>query len=323
MVGLVSGSEGGLHYLRPVDNSGQFQQQTQQNHQQNLAQTQGYITLPITMPGAKPGDAQQTVHIQILNPNPIQHQTAPKFQMGQMQIPIQNFGHQDTTVLTVAYTPQDGEILQNHNLGEGMTIVAALQPQDLPLLSQIQQHQPNGIQSHPATQATQTSDSTDKEDENTCDENRVINIKQEPVWQNTVTTQTTDFSEYISRMPPTLPLNIHQFLKFNTETIKREAQIESSPLNSSVVSDETQSEQSAIMEQMDETEVETASVKKEKKKRKYKKKPPKPKAPKPGQVHIATALDGTVLYCCPECQMAYPEKENLEQHLSVHKIERR
>lgn len=60
-----------------------------------------------------------------------------------------------------------------------------------------------------------------------------------------------------------------------------------------------------------------------KKKRKYKKKPPKPKPPKPGQVHIATALDGTILFCCPECQMAYAEKTDLEQHLTVHKIERR
>lgn len=57
-----------------------------------------------------------------------------------------------------------------------------------------------------------------------------------------------------------------------------------------------------------------------KKKRKYKKKPPKPKPPKPGQVHIATALDGTILFCCPECQMAYAEKTDLEQHLTVHKI---
>lgn len=49
----------------------------------------------------------------------------------------------------------------------------------------------------------------------------------------------------------------------------------------------------------------------------------KVKPPKPGQVHIATALDGTILFCCPECQMAYPDKTNLEQHLTVHKIERR
>lgn len=60
-----------------------------------------------------------------------------------------------------------------------------------------------------------------------------------------------------------------------------------------------------------------------KKKKKYKKKPPKPRRPRPGQVHIATALDGTLLFCCPECNMAYPEKEMLEQHLVAHKIDRR
>lgn len=60
-----------------------------------------------------------------------------------------------------------------------------------------------------------------------------------------------------------------------------------------------------------------------KKKKKYKKKPPKPRRPRPGQVHIAVALDGTTLFCCPECNMAYPDKEMLEQHLVAHKIERR
>lgn len=60
-----------------------------------------------------------------------------------------------------------------------------------------------------------------------------------------------------------------------------------------------------------------------KKKKKYKKKPPKPARPKPGQVVIAQASDGTSIFCCPECQMAYPEKEQLEMHLIVHKIERR
>lgn len=44
---------------------------------------------------------------------------------------------------------------------------------------------------------------------------------------------------------------------------------------------------------------------------------------KPGLVHIATALDGTTLFCCPECQMAYSEKSCLEKHLVLHKIERR
>lgn len=60
-----------------------------------------------------------------------------------------------------------------------------------------------------------------------------------------------------------------------------------------------------------------------KKKKKYKKKPPKPARPKPGQVVIATAMDGSPIFCCPECQMAYPEKEQLEVHLLGHNIERR
>lgn len=34
-------------------------------------------------------------------------------------------------------------------------------------------------------------------------------------------------------------------------------------------------------------------------------------------------MDGTLLFCCPECSMAYPDKEMLEQHLVAHKIERR
>lgn len=75
---------------------------------------------------------------------------------------------------------------------------------------------------------------------------------------------------------------------------------------------------SMITESVEKIEVDANG--KVKKKRKYKKKPPKPKPPKPGQVHIATALDGTILFCCPECQMAYAEKTDLEQHLTVHKI---
>lgn len=95
------------------------------------------------MPGDKPGDAQQTVQIQVLNPNQIQQ--APKFQMGPMQIPIQGF--QQPTVLTVS-VPQDGELLTNHGLPEGVTVLAAIQPQDLQLLAQSTQHQLQPHQSY-------------------------------------------------------------------------------------------------------------------------------------------------------------------------------
>ncbi|XP_014248466.1 zinc finger and BTB domain-containing protein 49-like isoform X2 [Cimex lectularius] len=138
-------------------------------------------------------------------------------------------------------------------------------------------------------------------------------------WQS-LAVPTTAMADYLSRLPSTgLPLSLHHFLKFSAETIKRESAIESSPLN-------PDGEQ-GTEEGVDEPQVPIAELtddsKGGKKKKKYKKKPPKPRRPRPGQVHIAVALDGTTLFCCPECNMAYPDKEILEQHLVAHKIERR
>lgn len=108
------------------------------------------LILPITMPGDKPGDVQQTVQIQVLNPNQIQ--ASPKFQMSPMQIPMQGF--QQPTVLTVA-VPQDGELLSNHGLPEGVTVLAAIQPQDLQLFAaqtgQLQQQQQQQQHQHQNT----------------------------------------------------------------------------------------------------------------------------------------------------------------------------
>uniref|UniRef100_A0A182T592 C2H2-type domain-containing protein n=1 Tax=Anopheles maculatus TaxID=74869 RepID=A0A182T592_9DIPT len=296
-----------MQFLRPVDGtavsaaSAMFHQQ----QSQQVVTTAGgmshpgmaspaYITLPITMPGAKPGDAQQTVQIQVLNPNPLPSQVAspvasqgqtgsppgslqaPKFQMGQMQIPIQGF-QQGTTVLTVAYSPQDEEVLHNQGLPEGMTIVAALQPQDLQLLASqnpgsttiLQQHQQSNLSSNNAS----SPGGFGPADSSGQGENGVEGSPE-------------------ARMG----LNGHEH--------------EHEPGENG--GDGTAGGNGGM----------TPSGK-ARKKRKYKTKPPKPKRQKPGQVHIATAIDGTVLFCCPECHMAYPEKECLEQHLVVHKIERR
>lgn len=76
VVGVLQGGENGIHYIRPVDANAfsqsvaaqqqqQQQQHQQQQQQQQQSQTQTLITLPITMPGAKPGDPQQTVQIQV------------------------------------------------------------------------------------------------------------------------------------------------------------------------------------------------------------------------------------------------------------------
>ncbi|XP_055595330.1 putative uncharacterized protein DDB_G0271606 [Uranotaenia lowii] len=70
------------------------------------------------------------------------------------------------------------------------------------------------------------------------------------------------------------------------------------------------------------------NVAEKKKKSKKKPKPPKPPKerkprPRPGEIQVRTALDGSPLFLCPECQMAYPERELLEQHLIGHNLERR
>lgn len=50
----------------------------------------------------------------------------------------------------------------------------------------------------------------------------------------------------------------------------------------------------------------TATVPKKKKKKKApKEKKPRPKA---GEIRLKFALDGSMLFVCPECQVAYPEK---------------
>ncbi len=61
-------------------------------------------------------------------------------------------------------------------------------------------------------------------------------------------------------------------------------------------------------------------IKKPKKKKAPKEKKPRPK---PGEIRETTALDGSKLYLCPECQMAYPERELVEQHVVQHAVERR
>lgn len=110
VVGVLQGGENGVHYIRPLD-ANAFATAPQTSQATGPQQTQTLITLPITMPGAKPGDPQQTVQIQVVNPAPPSPVTqassahSPKYQIS--QIPIQTFG-QGATVVTVAYNNQDG-----------------------------------------------------------------------------------------------------------------------------------------------------------------------------------------------------------------------
>ncbi|KAH9640117.1 hypothetical protein HF086_016048 [Spodoptera exigua] len=136
-----------------------------------------------------------------------------------------------------------------------------------------------------------------------------------------------------------LPLPLHHLLKYSTPANVVESKREEQPtivttvnanalnamptitampanaVNSVVV------QTSTIVNQTVNQNTNTVVISKKKKKKKsMKEKKPRPK---PGEIRLTTALDGSTLYCCPECHMAYPERDLLEQHLVGHTMERR
>lgn len=39
---------------------------------------------------------------------------------------------------------------------------------------------------------------------------------------------------------------------------------------------------------------------------------------KTGEIKISVALDGSRVYCCPECNLVFPEKSEIDQHIQAH-----
>lgn len=326
VVGVLQGGENGVHYIRPLEMNAAFQQQQQgqqqHNGQQQQQEAQTLITLPITMPGAKPGDPQQTVQIQVINPAPMNPPSPGQSQKIHMTpIPIQTFG-QGATVLTVAYNgTQEGiQIIDGQNgIPEGMTVVAAIQPQDIQLIqaTAAMDGDKNKEMVPVALIKSEAAGKMDDQDSGQPDQD------QQSITVPTLNLQSTTVQEYLQKMQQNtaLPFSLQQFLRFNTPGIKQEHNSDDGSMETMQTSNDPLILNHIEYVVNEENAEETGE--KGKRKKKYKKKPPKPKKPKPGQVHITTALDGTTLFCCPECHMAYPEKEMLEQHLMGHNIERR
>ncbi|CAH0398015.1 unnamed protein product [Chilo suppressalis] len=134
-----------------------------------------------------------------------------------------------------------------------------------------------------------------------------------------------------------LPLPLHHLLKYSTDGKRDDqptivtvtnalpampniaTQLPNNAMNSVVVQTATIVNQTVNTNTQTQT-VTVATPKKKKKKKNAKEKKPRPK---PGEIRLTTALDGSTLYCCPECHMAYPERGLLEQHLVGHTMERR
>ncbi|XP_075973264.1 uncharacterized protein LOC142974684 isoform X2 [Anticarsia gemmatalis] len=332
----VAMGEGGVQYVRTLDSGATLQAAPQ------------LISVPIALPGAKPGDPQPTVQIQVLSPNHlIQAQQQPKYQM---QIPIQGF-QQGGAVLTVAYSPEANEaggiqLVGQGGLGEGLQVLAAL-PQEMQLVQQTQDkdqmsnmHQvfitPNQQIIINSPDGKNLNNNTTSDNNNTgigdiiikeeCDENANDDESSQGTeagetvqWQLNGNQQ--DLAKYLSQLPPQqtqqLPASLQQFLRLNPTDVKKEVTIELMEEDTAAEEKKEEPVAEAVVEEDGTVWIQS------KKKKKYKKKPPKPARPKPGQVVIATALDGSPIWCCPECNMAYPEKEQLEVHLLGHNIERR
>lgn len=120
----------------------------------------------------------------------------------------------------------------------------------------------------------------------------------------------TAVADYLSHLPSSSIPMLHNFFKYSAESVKKDVDILDSVLSASQ------------LQLQDGNFLNGHPTVNKKRKRKKSPKEKKPK-PKPGEIRITTALDGSALYCCPECHMAYPDKNLLEQHLLGHTIERR
>ncbi|XP_076681057.1 uncharacterized protein LOC143375628 [Andrena cerasifolii] len=121
-------------------------------------------------------------------------------------------------------------------------------------------------------------------------QNNILNIPSVPVFRNTQLQNGNTFMSSDQMMPTMHPndLNMHV---------------------------ENQQENDGTMQSIKvEQQIQTDSPKTEKK-MKFR--------AKTGEIKISVALDGSTLYCCPECNLAFPDKAEIEQHIQAHIQERK
>lgn len=139
------------------------------------------------------------------------------------------------------------------------------------------------------------------------------------------TPATAAVADYLSQLPgPSLPISLHNLFKYSAaEKCKEEGAAEQLAAGSPAAA-----AHGVVGQPLDAGDGyfnAAAGRPPPAAKKKKRKKPPKEKKekPRPGEIRTTTALDGSALFCCPECHMAYPDKGLLEQHMLGHTIERR
>lgn len=193
------------------------------------------------------------------------------------------------------------------------------------------EHKPSTTILHHTTTVKVPSVKTDRDArEDALNQQILQNVNQS--WQTLAsanpTSSTVDYSSHI--LSATLPISIQHFLKYS-ETIKKETGV--TPPNGTANGSPTTTNAALVNGDGSvnggAAEVPTTTSTGKKKKKKSQKAPKvravreKKPRPKPGEIRETKALDGSTLFCCPECQMAYPDRSLIEQHVISHAVERR
>ncbi|KAG9434723.1 zinc finger protein [Apis mellifera carnica] len=185
-------------------------------------------------------------------------------------------------------------------------------------------------------------------------ETRIENGKQISTMQDSQLQQSA-MAEYFQKLQATtLPLTLQQLIKLQTEQVKKEKTEEEkvehtqnnilnipsvpvfrnthlqngnntfmnsdqmivsiNPNDLNVQIENQQENENTVQTIKVEQQIQTDSPKTEKK-MKFR--------AKTGEIKISVALDGSTLYCCPECNLAFPDKTEIEQHIQAHIQERK
>ncbi|XP_055326626.1 zinc finger protein 347 isoform X2 [Sitodiplosis mosellana] len=121
---------------------------------------------------------------------------------------------------------------------------------------------------------------------------------------------------------PNLNLALNQVNAMHSHHQHHTSNSISNSSNAATAANNTNNVSNHAAEIIDSVATTTTAVSNGKKKKKKAPKEKKPR-PKPGEIRETKALDGSTLYCCPECQMAYPDRSLIEQHVISHAVERR
>ncbi|OXU18957.1 hypothetical protein TSAR_000014 [Trichomalopsis sarcophagae] len=176
-----------------------------------------------------------------------------------------------------------------------------LQQQSLAVAEYLQKLQsttlPITLQQLIKMQSEQTKKEKDDEQKNDQMQNNILNIPNVPIYK---ASQLQNDSQYIN--------NDHSIIPLNPSDVN--VHIEEQSENRNITQNQAQA-QNNKMEQTTQSDPTT----KPEKKIKFR--------AKTGEIKITIALDGSTLYCCPECNLAFAQKSEIEQHLQIHVQERK